>query len=437
MLKIIKAFEKTLLVLIKFLLIFIVYIIFYSFFYKFSPELQRVSRVSTIVTTTFLVVCYVMIQLYGSISFGKKTTKELSLSVILAVMITDIFTFCQLCVMEKRIMSIPVFICVIFVHIITIVIIIKVGNNVFYLANPPLDVVLICKDTSVAERVLRKLKYYQNKYRISRVISVNSSNIYNSINSNKGVILAEISPLQKNKILDYCYDNEKEVFLLPDFSDMLLNNSRPEFFDDSLVLLKSVTGLSFEQRFLKRLWDIVISFLAIIITSPVMLIEAISIKLYDGGKVVYKQERCTKDGKIFKVYKFRTMKENAEKNSGAVLAFKNDSRVTPVGKFFRKTRLDELLQLFNILKGDMSLVGPRPERKELIDKYKKTLPEFEYRLKVKAGLTGYAQIMGKYSTSPKDKLMLDLFYIENYSFILDIKILLQTVITVLMPEKSE
>lgn len=435
--KCVKLFEKTALVLIKFLLIFIVYATFYSFFYKLSPELRRVSRVSTIVTTTFFVVCYVMIRLYGSIVFGKKTTKELWLSVTLAVIISDIFTFCQLCIMEKKIMSITAFICTIIVHIIIIFLLVKLGNDLFYMLNPPLKVILICGETKSTEAILKKIKYYQNRYTVSQSISYFSPEVFKIIDSNQGVVLAKVSPSQKKQIIDYCYENQKAVFLLPDFSDMLLNNAQPEFFDDSLVLFKAVAGLTFEQRFLKRLSDIIISFIAIIVTLPIVIIEAVVIKLYDGGKVIYKQERCTRGGKVFNVYKFRTMSENAEENTGAVLASKNDSRITPVGKFFRMTRLDELLQVFNILKGDMSVVGPRPEREEFIEKYKKTLPEFEYRLKVKAGLTGYAQIMGKYSTSPKDKLMLDLFYIENYSFILDIKILFQTIVTILSPEKSE
>ena len=265
-LKFVKTFEKTVLVLMKFLLIFIVYLIFYGFFCKYSLELRRISRVSTIVTTTFFVVCFVMIRLYGSIAFGKKTTKELSLSIILSVIITDFFTYGQLCIMEKRVMPIIIFICVIFAHIFTIFVMIKVGNNLFYYVNPPLKVVLICKEMDSSESVLKKLKYYQNRYSVSKVLSAFSTDIYKCIDINDGVILADISPHQKKKIIDYCYENEKAVFLLPDFSDMFLNNAQPEFFDDSLVLLKPVTGLSFEQRFLKRLSDIIISSFAIFLT---------------------------------------------------------------------------------------------------------------------------------------------------------------------------
>ena len=167
-----------------------------------------------------------------------------------------------------------------------------------------------------------------------------------------------------------------------------------------------------------------------------MLIAAIAVKAYDGGPVLYSQKRLTKDGKVFSVYKFRSMIVDAEKD-GVRLAGKKDDRITPVGKVLRKLRLDELPQIINILKGDMSFVGPRPERPELTKKYCETMPEFSYRLKVKAGLTGYAQVMGKYNTTPYDKLKLDLMYIEHQSIWLDLKIILMTIKTVFVPDATE
>ena len=168
-----------------------------------------------------------------------------------------------------------------------------------------------------------------------------------------------------------------------------------------------------------------------------MIIVAILIKLYDGGPFLFKQKRLTIDGKVFEVYKFRSMIVDAEKDGVARLASKNDDRITPIGKFIRKVRLDELPQLFNILLGDMSIVGPRPERPEIAEEYMKTMPEFEYRLKVKAGLTGYAQVLGKYNTTPKDKLLLDLMYIEKYSLFLDLKLILMTIKILFMSESTE
>ena len=168
-----------------------------------------------------------------------------------------------------------------------------------------------------------------------------------------------------------------------------------------------------------------------------MLVAAVAIKAYDGGDVLFKQNRLTKDGRVFKIYKFRSMIMNAEKNTGAILAREGDSRITPVGRFIRKCRIDELPQLFNILKGDMTFVGPRPERPELFDEIVKDIPEFKYRLTVKAGLTGYAQIYGKYNTSMRDKLLMDIYYIENYSLISDIKLIIMTLKVIFIPESTE
>ena len=168
-----------------------------------------------------------------------------------------------------------------------------------------------------------------------------------------------------------------------------------------------------------------------------MLVTAIVIKTYDGGSVLYKQVRCTRDRKQFKIMKFRSMREDAEKDGVARLAAKNDDRITPIGKFIRSCRIDELPQLFNILAGDMSFIGPRPERPEIIEQYLEEMPEFAYRMRVKAGLAGYAQVYGKYNTTPYDKLKLDLTYIENYSFWLDIKLMLLTVKILFTPDSTE
>ncbi len=168
-----------------------------------------------------------------------------------------------------------------------------------------------------------------------------------------------------------------------------------------------------------------------------MLLAAAAIKFYDKGPILYKQTRLTKDDKEFKIYKFRSMIVNAEGDGVAKLAKENDDRITPVGHFIRATRIDELPQLFNILKGDMSFVGPRPERPEIANEYCKEIPEFCFRTKVKAGLTGYAQVYGKYNTTPYDKLKLDLFYISNYSLWTDIKLILMTVKIIFKKEATE
>ena len=195
-------------------------------------------------------------------------------------------------------------------------------------------------------------------------------------------------------------------------------------------------GLTVEQRAIKRLMDIVCSLLALIVFSPLFLVVSLAIKLGDGGPVFYKQKRCTRDLKTFDILKFRSMVVDAEKD-GPQPAVDNDSRITKVGKIIRTLRIDELPQIINILKGDMSIVGPRPERIEHVEKYSEEIPEFVCRYKVKGGLTGYAQVYGKYNTSAYNKLKMDLIYIQNYSLAMDFKLILMTVRILFKKESTE
>lgn len=206
---------------------------------------------------------------------------------------------------------------------------------------------------------------------------------------------------------------------------------------DTPLLLSRNTGLTIEQRFMKRVIDILLSGIALAAALPVMGIVALFVKAEDGGSIIYKQKRLTLDGEEFFVYKFRSMREDAEKDGIARLAGENDVRITKTGKIIRAIRFDELPQLFNILKGDMSIVGPRPERPEIAKQYEAAIPEFAYRLKIKAGLTGYAQVYGKYNTTAYDKLKLDLMYVQNYSLRLDFEIMFRTVQILFMKESTE
>ena len=191
--------------------------------------------------------------------------------------------------------------------------------------------------------------------------------------------------------------------------------------------------MTMEQRVIKRVMDIVLSLVLGILSAPIWLISMIVVKAHDGGPILFKQERATINGKKFMVYKLRTMKVDAEIRS----ASKDDDRITKPGKILRKLRIDELPQLLNVLKGDMTFVGPRPEMLKNVIAYTQDLPEFKYRLRMKAGLTGYAQIAGKYNTTPKDKLIMDMMYIEQFSILRDIQLILQTAIVLLKKDSTE
>lgn len=241
---------------------------------------------------------------------------------------------------------------------------------------------------------------------------------------------------KRNLLIKYCYERSIRIYVAPEITDILLRGAdRVHSFDTPFLLLRNY-GPSFEQRIVKRLMDILLSGILLLLTSPFMLLTALAIKLEDRGPALFKQERVTVNGRKFWIYKFRSMIVDAEKH-GAQFSSKNDSRITKVGRFIRATRLDELPQLLNIIKGDMSIVGPRPERQQYIEEFCQETPEFIYRLKVKAGLTGYAQIYGKYNTTPLDKLKLDLMYIETYSLLLDIRLIFLTLKIMFMKESTE
>jgi exopolysaccharide biosynthesis polyprenyl glycosylphosphotransferase len=252
-----------------------------------------------------------------------------------------------------------------------------------------------------------------------------------------GVIIWDIPTQKRNELVKFCYAHSIRMYIMPKITDVLVKGSDQLHLFDTPVLLLREYAIKIEQRIIKRLIDIVCALILIILTSPIMLLTALAVKLYDGGPVLYKQVRCTEGQREFRIMKFRSMSVDAEKDGVARLASKNDSRITPVGRFIRAVRLDELPQLFNILAGDMSFIGPRPERPEIIRQYMEEMPEFAFRMRVRAGLAGYAQVYGKYNTTPYDKLKLDLTYIQDYSVWLDIRLMLLTLKILFTPDATE
>ena len=250
------------------------------------------------------------------------------------------------------------------------------------------------------------------------------------------VFLCGISSHDRNLILKQCVEKGITVYVLPKIGDIIMSGAKQMHLFHLPFLRVGRYDPAPEYLLLKRLFDVVVSGCALIVLSPVMLLVAWAVRR-DGGPAFYRQCRLTKDGRRFDVLKFRSMRVDAEKDGKARLASANDDRITPVGHFIRKVRIDELPQLINILKGDMSIVGPRPERPEIAAEYEKELPEFSLRLQAKAGLTGYAQVYGKYNTTPYDKLQMDLMYIANPSFWEDLRIIFATIKILFLPESTE
>lgn len=253
----------------------------------------------------------------------------------------------------------------------------------------------------------------------------------------RAVMLCGIPSSMRNDLVKYCIDHNVEAYVRPNIGDFLIKGARSLQLDNLPVLLCHRASPSIGYLAIKRLMDIVLSLVALVVFSPFMLVTAVAIKAYDRGPILYRQLRLTKDRKEFYVYKFRSMKVDAEKDGVARLAQTNDDRITPVGKIIRMLRIDEMPQLFCILLGTMSIVGPRPERPEIAAQYEKDFPEFALRLQAKAGLTGLAQVYGKYNTTPYNKLQMDLQYIGSMGIVTDLKIIFATVKILFMPESTE
>lgn len=254
----------------------------------------------------------------------------------------------------------------------------------------------------------------------------------------EAVFVAGVDSRCRNGILKYCQENNIPGFFLPHVGDVIMQGARHIQAFDSPVLHISRKYMRPEYRTAKRLLDIVFSLAGLVLLSPLMGLIAAVIRLSDGGPAIYKQTRLTRNEKLFTIYKFRSMRIDAERDGVARLsAGETDERITPVGRFMRRFRLDEMPQLFNILKGDMSFVGPRPERPEIAEAYYKTMPDFRLRLQVKAGLTGYAQVYGRYNTSPYEKLEFDLLYINQMSLLTDLELILATLTTMFSKDSTQ
>jgi exopolysaccharide biosynthesis polyprenyl glycosylphosphotransferase len=296
---------------------------------------------------------------------------------------------------------------------------------------------LVIGEEAVEDVTKKILLNQRDLYAIKYICSGKSENLDRYLNEVDVVFICNDVDLDiKSKIVDNCLADRKSVYIIPDIYEIALLNSKLSRADDIPMLKVKKLGLTFEQKLLKRILDIVVSVFGIVLVSPIMLVSAAIIKLTDGGNIFYKQERVTLQEKRFNILKFRTMVMNAEKLTGPVFAEKDDPRITKFGRFMRATRIDELPQMFNVLSGDMSIVGPRPERPFFVEKFKKEISDYKYRTLVKAGVTGLAQVLGKYTTKAEDKVRYDIMYIKNYSILLDLKLIFQTIKIMFMKDRS-
>lgn len=375
----------------------------------------------------YALILFLLTNLYGGFKIGYLRLMDVLYSQILSILCTNVVAYFEIVLINRHYLStVPLFEMT-FEQIILILVWVIICKVIYAALYPPRQMLLVCLDRAPDDMIM-KMSSRQDKYEICDIADLNSESlddVCEMVKNYEAVLIYDIPAYERNIILKRCFTESVRTYVTPKISDILLRGSDNIHLFDTPLYLSRNKGLSGDQIIFKRIMDLVISIPVAVLLSPLFLVIACLIKIYDRGPVLYKQERLTQDGKIFYIYKFRSMRMDSEE-SGAQLAKKNDSRVTPIGKVLRALHFDEFPQLINIIKGDMSLVGPRPERPEIAEQYKKVIPEFDFRLKVKAGLTGYAQVYGKYNTTPYDKLKLDLTYIENYSFLLDVRLLFLT-----------
>lgn len=417
----------------------------YGWLYIYYPGLKSLGKVNfyfnahVLIVGIYFVLLFFFENTYGGLKIGYLKPFDVYFSQIFSLLAVNVISYIQISLLRNWIADPTPILGVLLVQLMVSGIWTYFCNRVYRRIFPPRKLLLIYGERSI-EDILNKFATRKDKFQVEKCMNIDAGNQAleeEIVKDYDAVVLWDIPTQERNKLLKFCYGKSIRVYMMPKITDVLIQGSAQLHLFDTPIFLTREYSLTIEQRVVKRLIDVVCALLLLVLASPIMLLTAIVIKLYDRGPVLYKQVRCTRDRQEFYIMKFRSMRVDAEKDGVARLASRNDSRITPIGKFIRAVRIDELPQLFNILKGEMSFIGPRPERPEIIAQYVEEMPEFVFRMKVKAGLAGYAQVYGKYNTTPYDKLKLDLSYIENYTVWLDIKLMLLTLKILFKPESTE
>lgn len=438
-----ERYKRSIMFLASTLIVLLETLLFAYIWYKFYARRdvigRRFDRGNQVVIGLYVLMVYFFYKIYGGFKVGYLRVFEVLYSQVLSVVCVNFITYLQLCLIGRWRFGEhagPVF-AMTGIDLVIVVVWVVAMRWVYTRLYPPRQMLMIYGEHNPID-LRDKLETREDKYAIKEMvpISLGLDKIKEKIDGYSAVVIGDLPSHERNVLLKYCFEKDTRCYSIPKLSDIMLRNADDIHLFDTTLLLSRNLRLTAEQLFFKRIVDIVFSLVGLVIASPFMLLIALAIKLYDGGPVFYKQPRLTRDKKVFMILKFRSMKMDSEVK-GAQLAKKEDDRITPVGRIIRRIHFDELPQILNILKGEMSLVGPRPERPEIAAQYCERIPEFDYRLKVKAGLTGYAQVYGKYNTTPYDKLKLDLTYIETYSMRLDLKLLMLTFKILFQKENTE
>lgn len=419
------------------LLISATYLSFFILFPNNAPQSGLDSFYNLIPVTMIAGTC--LLNINGLLSLARKNFSALMMSLavtlfkLLIVIMAAGFLFKEFA-FPRSVLILSVLLQFIFMAI---------WNYLFWRAEKALIVpknVLLIGSREECERIILRLNAYpQLNYNVKYVCTDCEHTSWREFiqNIDLVIITSDLNLKSKANILDFCHTNGKQIFLIPDSYELFCFNIEMDKIDDIPVFRAKYLKPTLEQRILKRAIDLTISIVAMALLWPVFITLAIVIKITSRGPVFYSQIRTGRDEQVFSIYKFRTMVPNAEELTGPVLAIEKDPRITSIGRLMRATRLDELPQLINVLIGDMSIVGPRPERPFFVEQFKQEIPGYHYRHNVKPGITGMAQVHGKYNTLAYDKLVYDLIYIQKCSIITDLIIMLQTVRVLLSKSSTE
>ncbi len=440
--KIKKSYTKTVIMrgmkLLHFVVSFVIFALCWHFFYSIDSNLSIFMRYDVLMCCFFGVCTVVFNRIYQSYAVGYDRISNLIYSQTLSNLVSYALVYLFHSIIWFRFINPLMIIAAFALQTIFNFIWCFVSNKLYFSMHSKKRAVLIYRNASDLER-LQEVRFFTDRFTFEASIenpTGNYADLISLIKEYEAVFVAGVNATLRNSVAKYCVETGIPGYFVPHVGDtIMMGSNHIQQFSVPIMNVKRAYPPP-EYLFLKRFFDIVICGIATVVLSPIMLIVALMVKLYDGGPVFYKQVRLTKDGKHFKILKFRSMRVDAEKDGVARLASDKDDRITPVGKVIRACRLDELPQLFNILKGDMTIVGPRPERPEIAEQYEEIIPAFSLRLQVKAGLTGYAQIYGRYNTAPYDKLLMDLMYINKMSIFEDLKLMFATVKILFMKEST-
>ncbi|MBR5970426.1 MAG: sugar transferase [Lachnospiraceae bacterium] len=427
----------------------------YGWFYDYYPILEQTRytndgvligagmhlyvRGHILVLALYFVLEVFFFRTYGGKNSGYQRPLRVFSSHIFSLFLVNTLTYFQLSLMRNWLVPVRMMLLIYVTQLAVSIVWIYLTDVLYRRVFPPRKMLLIGGEQPV-EGIIGKFESGKGRYIIEKSIRLQDGPeaVEAALDAMPGgVVLWDLPVEERNRLLKECYARHIRVYIMPRITDVIMKGADQMHLFDTPIFMIQEYALRIEQRVIKRTIDIVMSLTLLILLSPVMLLTALIVKAYDRGPVLYEQTRCTLHRREFKMIKFRSMRTDAEADGVARLAAKQDPRITPFGRFIRSCRIDELPQLWNILRGDMSFIGPRPERPEIIAEYLKEMPEFAYRTRVKAGLAGYAQVYGKYNTTPYDKLKLDLTYIENYSVWLDLRLMLLTLRILFTAESTE